>query len=158
MVVVLDASYSMDYRQAGATRFETAKRMAGELVRDSLQGDGFSLVLLATPPLVVVDDPVFDREELASEIGELQHTDGGADLAATLAEVERVMDRAAQREPRLLQRRVCLFSDLGRTTWGDVSQRDAGDAGPAGQQSATAAGGRGTDRRPERRGHARQRG
>jgi hypothetical protein len=122
VVVVVDASYSMDYRQADATRFDLAKRLAGELVRNGRQGDGFSLILLATPPRVVVGDPVFDQEDLAGEIAELRRTDGGADLAATLAEIERVIDRAAKREPRLRHRHVCFFTDLGRTTWGEVSQ------------------------------------
>ena len=49
-MLVIDASYSMDYRQADATRFDLAKGLAGEMVRSSLQGDGFSLILLATPP------------------------------------------------------------------------------------------------------------
>ena len=151
MVVVLDASYSMDYRQADATRFDAAKRLAGELVQDSLQGDGFSLILLATPPRVVVGDPVFDREDLAGEIAELRRTDGGADLAATLAEIERVLDRAARREPRLRQRRVCFFTDLGRTTWGDVSPaRNAVDADTPGEQGRPAAGRRGATRWTER--------
>jgi len=123
VVVVIDASYSMDYRVADATRMDTAKRLAGELVRSCPQGDGFSLLLLAAPPLVVVGDPVFDREELASEIAELRRSDGGADLAATLAEIERIIDRTAQREPRLSRRRICFFTDLGRTTWDGLTQR-----------------------------------
>jgi hypothetical protein len=121
VVLVMDASYSMDYRQADATRFDLAKGLASEMVRSGLQGDGFSLVLLAAPPTVVVGDPVFDREELAGEITELRRTDGGADLPATLAEIERVIDRAARREPHLQRRRICFFTDLGRTTWGEVS-------------------------------------
>ncbi|MHB8862674.1 MAG: BatA domain-containing protein [Pirellulaceae bacterium] len=121
VVLVLDASYSMDYRQSDATRFDLAQTLAGETVRSSLQGDGFSLILMAAPPSVVVGDPVFDREDLAGEIAELQRADGGADLPATLAEIERIIDRAARREPRLQRRRICFFTDLGRVTWGDVT-------------------------------------
>ena len=99
---------------------------------------------------------MFDREELAGEIAELRRTDGGADLPATLAEIERVIDRAARREPRLQRRRVCFFTDLGRTTWGDVSAtRNAGDSAPTGGQSGTAGGRCGTARRTERGGDAR---
>ncbi len=123
VVIVIDASYSMDYRPAESTRFDTAKRLAADLVRDGLQGDGFSLILLATPPRVVIGDPAFDRDDLAGEIAELQRTDGGADLAATLAQIEHAIDLAAQREPRLRRRRVCFFTDLGRTTWSSVAQR-----------------------------------
>ncbi|MHB8970533.1 MAG: BatA domain-containing protein [Pirellulaceae bacterium] len=121
LVLVLDASYSMDYRQTDATCFDLAKGLAGETVRNSVQGDGFSLILLAAPPTVVVGDPVFDREDLADEIAELRRTDGGADLSATLAEIERLIERAARREPRLQRRRICFFTDMGRATWGEVS-------------------------------------
>ncbi len=50
VVLVMDASYSMDYRQADATRFDLAKGLASEMVRSGRQGDGFSLVLMARPP------------------------------------------------------------------------------------------------------------
>ena len=70
-VLVLDASYSMDYRQADATRFDLAKGLASEFVRQSMQGDGFTLIQLAAPPRVVVSDPVFDRESMVAEIAQL---------------------------------------------------------------------------------------
>ncbi len=119
-IVVIDASYSMYYRRADATRFKAAKELASELVRRSLQGDGFTLVSLADPPTVVVREPVFDRESMVAEIAQLRRTDGGADLTATLAEVERVLDRTSARESRLRQHRICIFTDLGRNTWGTV--------------------------------------
>lgn len=121
VVLVIDGSYSMDYRDGDMTRFDRARARASELVRDSLQGDGFSLILLATPASVVVGDPVFDREDVVNEIADLRRTDGGAELSSALAEIDRVLDRGAQREPRLRERRVYFFTDLGRTTWGDVS-------------------------------------
>jgi hypothetical protein len=121
VVLVIDGSYSMDYRDGDVTRFDRARSRASELVRDSLQGDGFSLILLATPAAVVVGDPVFDREDVVNEIADLRRTDGSAELASALAEIDRVLDRGARREPRLRERRVYFFTDLGRTTWGDVS-------------------------------------
>ncbi len=120
-VLVLDASYSMDYRHADATRYDLAKGLASEFVRQSMQGDGFTLIQLADPPSVVVGEPVFDRESMVSEIAQLQRTDGGADLEATLAEVERVLDRSSDRESRLERKRICFFTDLGRNTWGEVA-------------------------------------
>lgn len=121
VVLVIDGSYSMDYRDGDVTRFDRARARASELVRESLQGDGFSLILLATPASVVVGDPVFDREDVVNEIADLRRTDGGAELSSALAEIDRVLDRGARREPRLRERRVYFFTDLGRTTWGDVS-------------------------------------
>jgi len=119
-VLVVDASYSMDYRDDETTRFEWAKALATEFVRERLQGDGFTLILLADPPTVVVGDPVFDRESMVTELSQLERTDGGADLPATLAEVERVVDTVAARQSRLRRQRVCFFTDLGRNSWGDA--------------------------------------
>ncbi|MGM0488190.1 MAG: VWA domain-containing protein [Planctomycetota bacterium] len=123
-VLVIDASYSMNYRQTERTRFQTAKDLAKELVRQSLQGDGFTVVQLADPPKVVVRDPVFDQASVLAEIAQLERTDGGADLEATLAEIERVLERASEREPRLRRRRICFFTDLGRNTWGHVTRKE----------------------------------
>ena len=44
-VLVLDGSYSMAYRPTDKTRFERAKELARQIVEESPQGDGFTLVL-----------------------------------------------------------------------------------------------------------------
>lgn len=122
-VIVIDSSYSMDYRQGDTTRFQQAKELATELVRQSVQGDGFTLVQLANPPKVVVRDPVFDRSSVAAEIARLERTDGDADLEATLAEIERILERASERVFRLKTERICFFTDLGRNTWENASRK-----------------------------------
>ncbi len=120
-VLVLDTSYSMDYRQADTTRFEAAKSLASEFVRQGLQGDGFTLIELSDPPRVVVGDPVFDRESMVTEIAQVSRTDGGADLEATLAEVQRVLGQAQDQHGRLQRGRVCFFTDLGQNSWSAVT-------------------------------------
>ncbi len=123
-VLVLDASYSMDYRPAAVPRFELAKQLAGELVRAAPQGDGFSLLLMAGTARPIVEDPVFAREELLAELAALPRTDGGADLRLALAESQRIIERAAREMPRLRRHRVCFLTDLGRTTWDVVAEPD----------------------------------
>ncbi|MFW6169053.1 MAG: BatA domain-containing protein [Planctomycetota bacterium] len=123
-VLVIDSSYSMDYRRTDRTRFQLARELAQELVRQSAQGDGFTLIQLADPPKVVVRAPVFDQASVLAEIAQLDRTDGAADLQATLAESERVLKRASEREPRLRRQRICFFTDLGRNTWGKVTRKE----------------------------------
>ncbi len=118
LVLVLDGTYSMDYRQADASRFDLAKGIASQFVRESTQGDGFTLIVMGSPPHAIIEQPAFDPNDVIDEIAGSRLTDGGANLDACLAEVERVVDLAAQRQPRLTQRRVCFLTDLGRTTWG----------------------------------------
>lgn len=125
-LLVLDASYSMDYRAEEKSRFDTARELAAQIVEHSRQGDGFSLVLLADPPQVVIAEPGFDPRDVTEELRGLRLRHGGADLPATLAEVERVRQQARDRHPRLTEACLCFFTDLGRTTWDDAAREECG--------------------------------
>ena len=71
-ILVLDGSYSMGYKPADKTRFERAKELATEIVDQSSQGDGFTLVLMSDPPRVVVGSPAFEPNDFNEEIKNLQ--------------------------------------------------------------------------------------
>jgi uncharacterized membrane protein len=114
---VLDASYSMAYRAADKTLFERAKELAARIVDESSQGDAFTLVLLASPPRVVVGTPAFERAAFHAELDHLRAVDGGADLAATLVRVEEVLDTARRDATRLTRHEIYFFTDLGKNTW-----------------------------------------
>lgn len=116
-VLVIDASYSMAYGPADKSRFDRAKEMAARIVDESSQGDGFTLVLLAAPPRVVVGTPAFERHHVLSEIDNLKRFDGGADLPTTLVKVEEIVEAARREYPRLTRVEIYLLSDLGRNTW-----------------------------------------
>lgn len=143
-VFVLDASYSMDYRDGAAdsnsehgvagdgdargagresrrSRFDRARQIARQWVERSRQGDGFSLIVMADVPRVVIDQPAFDPRDVAEEIDGLRVLHGGANLAAALAEVETLVGRAREDAPRLTRRKICWFTDLGQNTWGEVN-------------------------------------
>jgi hypothetical protein len=123
-VLVLDGSYSMEYRPQEQTHFETAKKMAIEVVENARQGDGFTLVLMADTPRVVIAAPAFDPGDVIEEINGLRALDGGANLLASLAEVEKILDAVAREQPRLTQNKVCFFTDLGETTWDAAGSDD----------------------------------
>ena len=116
-VLVLDGSYSMDYRRDDRTRFAAAQQIAIDAVENSRQGDGFTLVLMAEPPRVVVPEPAFDPQDVISELRALRPWHGGANLPASLAEVGKILDAAGRQHPRLTQSQVCFLTDLGETTW-----------------------------------------
>ncbi len=90
-LIVIDGSYSMGYKPTDKTRFERAKQRAVQIVEESPQGDGFTLILLANPPVVIVGSPAIEPRDFLEEIDNLKMTHGGADLAATLAKVEEVL-------------------------------------------------------------------
>ena len=56
-VLVLDDSLSMGYTSGESSRFEEAKAVASQLVKDSRGGDAISLILMGDPPRVAIGDP-----------------------------------------------------------------------------------------------------
>ena len=126
-VLVIDGSYSMDCRTGEQSRFDVARQLAAQLLEDSRQGDGFTLVLMADPPQTVIAEPAFDPKDVLEEIDHLRIQHGGAGLSAALAEVEGVLQKAREQRSRLTDCRVCFFTDLGRTTWDDVLTEECRD-------------------------------
>lgn len=120
-VILLDASYSMDYRVSGKSRFDNAKEMARQLVSDGNEGDSYTLIALAEPPRVVIAEPAFDKGDILQELDALRLAHSGANLAATMAEVESILRRVADRQPPVARQRVRIFTDLQLTTWGTVN-------------------------------------
>jgi hypothetical protein len=116
-VIVLDGSYSMDYKPGDESRFQRAQAIVRQIVEASPLGDGFTLVLMAEPPRVLVGTPVFDKADFLDEISKLRLPHAGADLAATLAKVQDVLQVARRDQPKLARHEVHLISDLGKNTW-----------------------------------------
>ena len=66
------------------TRFEQAKTLAAQLVKDARRGDAISVVLMADPPRVVIGDPSPNHAEVHKEIEEITLPHGGTDLDGQL--------------------------------------------------------------------------
>jgi hypothetical protein len=124
-VFVVDGSYSMAYKPTDKSRFDRAKQHVAQIVDDSSQGDAFMLVLMASPPSVIVATPAAEPRDFLAELDNLKRLDGGADLPATLALVESTLAKADT--SGLEQREVYFFTDLGRNTWA-VDPRGTDDA------------------------------
>ncbi|MEX2140323.1 MAG: BatA domain-containing protein [Pirellulales bacterium] len=116
-LIVLDGSYSMAYRSTDKSRFDRAVELVTEIVEQSREGDAFTLILMASPPRVIVGTPSFSRRDFLLELQnlKLQHT--GGELSPTLAQVQDVLTTAAHEASRLVQHEVYFVTDLGRTTW-----------------------------------------
>lgn len=116
-IFVLDATYSMDLRRDGLTRFEAARQAVRKAVSESPQGDGYSLVLIADPPRVIIGEPAFARDDLLQELDSVLPTHGLGDLAATLTEVESIAAAARKQHTRLAATTITFYADLEETTW-----------------------------------------
>jgi hypothetical protein len=124
-VLVIDGSYSMDYR-TNKTRFDRAKELAKQVIEQSSAADGFTLVQLSSPPRVVISSPVSAAGTIAEEIENLVMPHGGTDLSVAMAQVDEIVQRAKTEKPDLAHAQVYLFTDLGNNTW-----KAADDAAPA---------------------------
>lgn len=125
-VLVIDGSYSMAYKPTDKSRFERAKQLATQIVDESSQGDAFTLVLMASPPTVIVGTPAVEPGNFLEEIENLKLPHGGADLPATLVHVERICQSADS--AGLERTEVYFLTDLGRNTWvPELSDDDAAD-------------------------------
>src|SRR3954471_16566153 len=111
-VLVLDGSLSMAYATSDVTRFEQAKTLAAQLVKDARRGDAISVVLMADPPKVVIGDPSPNHAEVLKEIEEIALPHGGTDLEASFRAIERVLDAST-----INQKEVVFLTDLQTASW-----------------------------------------
>lgn len=116
-VLVLDSSYSMAFRPTDKSRFDRAKELAARIVEESPQGDAFTLVLMAAPPQVIVGTPALDKKDVLQEIVGVQLLHTTADLPATVAALQELIERAVRENPRLEQHAIYFLTDLGRVGW-----------------------------------------
>lgn len=103
VVLILDRSASMNAREAGATRFEDARRQAIETL-DGLAGGAVVAVVGAGASPALVQPATTDRARARSAIQRLQTERGAADLEAALA----LASTAASPAPD----EIVLFTDV----------------------------------------------
>lgn len=123
-LIVLDGSFSMAYRPTDRTRFDRAREIAAKIVDQSDEGDGFSLVLMSSPPRVVVGTPAIGRRDFLRELENLELPHATADLPGTLSKVEEVINTARREAPWLARHEIFFLTDLGRVGW-DLSRLEA---------------------------------
>ncbi|MCC6125836.1 MAG: BatA and WFA domain-containing protein [Pirellulales bacterium] len=116
-VLVLDGSYSMAYKPTEQSRFDRAKELVRQIVEESREGDGFSLVLMTAPPQAPVARPAEDSSEILREIADLPPPCATLDLQATVAAVEQILETAGRAKPRLTRHEVYFITDLQRVGW-----------------------------------------
>ncbi len=116
-LLVFDGSYSMAYKPADKTRFDHAKEIARQIVRDSPQGDAFTLLLMSSTPRVIVGTAALEPAVILQEIDNLELPHTTADLPAAIPAIRQLVTSVAADNPRLDRHEVYFLTDLQRTTW-----------------------------------------
>ena len=122
-VIALDASMSMKTTAAGETRFAKAKEVARRLVEGSKRGDSLSVVLLGSPPKIVVGDPSPNRDEVLKELNEVVATDGDLDVGAGFQAIDRVLDSSD-----IPRKEVVVLTDLQAASWRQADGKKLDDS------------------------------
>ncbi|HEV3204438.1 MAG TPA: BatA domain-containing protein, partial [Gemmataceae bacterium] len=113
-ILVLDGSFSMDFKVGEVSCFDKARSAAARILQESARGDGFSVILMASPPRRIVAEPADDSHKVADEIQGLRLPHGNADLAGTLIAVEDLVSKSPDKYP---EKEVYFLTDLQRSTW-----------------------------------------
>lgn len=126
-ILVIAGSYSMDYRDDGASRFARAKQAAASLVRDSGSADTFTLILMAAPAKKILGRQVIDHAAVVAQIEALTQPHTGADLDGALRLVEESIASKSSDRKTSDRHEVFFFTDLQQTTWRFNADAAAGD-------------------------------
>jgi len=112
LLVVLDNSYSLDFKGAGGTNFEKARDTAAELVEELQRGSDVNVVLMSDPKTPLYDTSVFNADAVAEELRAMQAGFGQAQVSTALEHgAEQLLN---MNHPH---REVVLISDFQRISW-----------------------------------------
>ena len=122
-IIVVDGSLGMGLKVGDKDDFEKARAAARQIVKESNGEDGFSVVLMAEPPRMIVPGPTDSAEpgwqsdnadSVLKSIDALRPTHGNADLAAALNTVEDLLKASPN---KYTEKEVYFISNLQRATW-----------------------------------------
>jgi hypothetical protein len=116
-ILVIDGSFSMDYRDESVTRFARAKEAAAEIVRQSRSADSFTVILMATPAKTILGRETIDHAAVTAEIDSLRQSHSLADLPGAIALVEEAIKRDQSDRRASGRYEVYFLTDLQRQTW-----------------------------------------
>lgn len=118
---VIDGSYSMRAKPDEKSRFDRAKEQAAKIVEGCSRGDAFSLVLMASPPRVVVGTPAYEPSDFLRELESLSTSETTFNLAATLEAADKTVQAAAWADSHIARHEVVFLTDLCRQGWRPTS-------------------------------------
>jgi hypothetical protein len=113
VVIVLDGSASMQFKDGERSVFEQGKDWALKLVGSLNEGDRVALVCPGTAMPRVVFPPNSDHEAIARTVGELQPGFGSANLAESLNDLVNRLEEGN----KLRGVEIHVFSDFQRSGW-----------------------------------------
>lgn len=117
-IVVIDISYSMDYRGEQGRRFDQAIASVRGLIARGESGDRYSLIAGAAVPRLLTDEPTGNVADLNASLDRLEISHGAFDLVRTLDVVEQLLGREKDTNQASASS-VTFVTDLQGNSWSD---------------------------------------
>ena len=118
VVIGIDASFSMEYGVAGASRFDRALKQV-EIISEQIQpGDPVSVILLGGEDEVLIRNMAFDRERFAELLQKAKPVPAGLDLDRV---PKRLLELVADMEAP--KKEVYFITDVQERDWRRTSVR-----------------------------------
>ncbi len=112
LLVLLDNSYSLDFKGAGGANFEKARDAAAEIVEQLQRGSDVNVILMSAPDSPLYDTPVYNTKAVAQEISEMSAGFGQARVSAAL---EKGGEQLVKMDHP--HRELVLVTDMQRISW-----------------------------------------
>jgi hypothetical protein len=112
LIILLDNSYSMDHRAAGAANFDQARDLAAKVVGELGRGSDVTVFQMAAGGAPLHDTPVTDLSRVAKELRALESGFGKADVVASLEKAAGATAKTPQS-----YREIIVISDFQRVSW-----------------------------------------
>ena len=122
-IIVVDASFSMNYQSGGEPLFDSAKEMARQIAEAANRGDAFNLIRIRdSEPRTVIRQPAYDSQSVVEVVEQMRPTEESGDIVATLKTVAEVVDDASAPG----RKEITIITDLQSENWSPaVAERRA---------------------------------
>ncbi len=124
LILVIDDSFSMGYRQGEETRLEEALDVARRLIETARVGDGLSLITTtAGNEEATIYAPTYNKESALAELKSIALTELANDPQAIPSRLKNLLREA----PELKRKELVLIGDFSARDWplDDPAQRDS---------------------------------
>jgi len=114
VLLVMDTSMSMGYRDGAATCYDRGLAFAGELMASLREGDSWAVVNASSAGKLVAQEPSFDLEAARAAVAaeRMPLSDGYCDIPRALEVAEEIATRA-----QCPTKEIYIVTDLQRVSW-----------------------------------------
>lgn len=125
LLILVDASYSMDTIEQGGTRFDQALQSARQLVESASKGSDVHVIMMGSQPMPLFDQPVFDLDAVNRRLESFQGGFGSGNVTTAIQQSLQVL--SGMSNPH---REIVIISDFQQKDWQELIADNASNIKP----------------------------